>query len=254
MSVNLNDFTVNTTRPLPVILLLDVSGSMAQHGKIQALNRAVRDMLRTFAQTESTIADIQVMIVTFGGDNEVGYPFGKALRPAGSIAWTDLTAHGLTPLGKTLKEVKDYIEDRETFPRNAYRPVVILLSDGEPCENSGYSYDEESPRFTGSGRTAKCARYAMAIGEGAHEELLRGFASESRQGGRYFFHSSDAADIVRFLEMVSTVVSQVSVSSDPNRHDGMIRFASSGAGGLELDIDFQTAPSDDGDDDDDIPD
>lgn len=256
MSVNLNDFTASTIRPLPVILLLDTSGSMGQHGKIQALNRAVRDMLRTFAQAESTIADIQVMIVTFGGEDEVSYPFGKELRPAGSIVWKDLTACGRTPLGKALKEVKDYIEDRETFPRNAYRPVVILLSDGAPYEKSGYSFDKECPRFIGNDRTAKCARYAMAIGEGAHEDLLRGFASKSRRGGHYFFHSSDAADIVHFLEMVSTVISQVSASSDPNKHDGMIHFAGSvdSANGLELDINYQTAPTDDDDDDNDIPD
>lgn len=253
MSTNLNHFT--TTRPLPVFLMLDVSGSMSEHGKIQALNRAVREMLHTFSQAESTIADIQVMIVTFGGNDEVRYPFGKELRPAGGITWKELSADGRTPMGKALKEVKDYIEDRETFPRNAYRPVVILLSDGMPYEKSGYSYETECSRFISEGRTAKCVRYAMAIGEGAHEDLLRGFASQSRQGGRYFFHSSDAADIVHFLEMVSTVIGQVSNSKDPNKHDDMIRFTASGgsAGGLELDINYQTAPCDDADDDDDIP-
>lgn len=254
MSVKLNDFTASTTRPLPVILMLDVSGSMSQNGKIEALNRAVGEMLRTFSRAESTIADIQVLVVTFGGNEEVSYPFGRELRPARDVAaeWKgDLEAQGLTPLGKTLKEVKDYIEDRGSFPRNAYRPVVILLSDGEPQEHT-YSYEVEAPKFTGDGRTAKCARYAMAIGDGAHEDLLRAFASRSRQGGQYFFHSSDAGDIVHFLEMVSTVVSQVSVSADPNRHDDMVRFASSGA--LELDINCQTAPHDDEDDDDDIPD
>ena len=34
----LKDFTVTKPRPLPVILLADVSGSMASEGKIDALN------------------------------------------------------------------------------------------------------------------------------------------------------------------------------------------------------------------------
>jgi uncharacterized protein YegL len=35
---------VNQARPLSVFLLLDASGSMAESGKIEALNRAVEEM------------------------------------------------------------------------------------------------------------------------------------------------------------------------------------------------------------------
>ena len=40
----LAEFTATTARPLPVILLADISGSMEADGKIQALNRAAREM------------------------------------------------------------------------------------------------------------------------------------------------------------------------------------------------------------------
>ena len=36
----LKEFTTQTARPLPVVLLADVSGSMGTDGKIQALNHA----------------------------------------------------------------------------------------------------------------------------------------------------------------------------------------------------------------------
>ena len=45
----LKSFTLQAARPLPVILLADVSGSMGVQGKIQALNLAVQEMLTAFA-------------------------------------------------------------------------------------------------------------------------------------------------------------------------------------------------------------
>ena len=45
-------FTAPKAKPLPVILLLDVSGSMSGD-KIRNLNDAVRDMLNTFSDTEN---------------------------------------------------------------------------------------------------------------------------------------------------------------------------------------------------------
>src|SRR5437763_1821259 len=48
----LKEFTVPSARPLPVVLLADVSGSMSADGKIDALNAAVAEMLAAFAEEE----------------------------------------------------------------------------------------------------------------------------------------------------------------------------------------------------------
>ena len=45
----LQDFAIPTARPLPVIVLADASGSMEQDDKIVALNRAIAEMIRSFA-------------------------------------------------------------------------------------------------------------------------------------------------------------------------------------------------------------
>src|SRR5689334_3507688 len=49
----LKDFVLQTARPLPVILLADVSGSMKEDGKIDALNEAVANMIGAFAEEEA---------------------------------------------------------------------------------------------------------------------------------------------------------------------------------------------------------
>src|SRR5438876_10944541 len=58
----LKEFTVSSARPLPVILLADVSGSMAADGKIDALNAAVAEMLAAFAEEDDGRAEIHVAV------------------------------------------------------------------------------------------------------------------------------------------------------------------------------------------------
>jgi Mg-chelatase subunit ChlD len=74
MTSQLKEFTSSAARPLPVILLADVSGSMAAEGKIDALNQSVREMLATFASTDDLRAEIHVAIVTFGGEATTSHP------------------------------------------------------------------------------------------------------------------------------------------------------------------------------------
>jgi len=49
--ITLREFTASIPRPLPVLLLADVSGSMSVDGKIDALNVAVAAMLESFEVT-----------------------------------------------------------------------------------------------------------------------------------------------------------------------------------------------------------
>lgn len=56
-------------RPLPVIVLADVSGSMSEDGKIDILNNALKSMILSFgAESKLLRAEIQVGLITFGGE------------------------------------------------------------------------------------------------------------------------------------------------------------------------------------------
>ena len=65
----MKDFVYQTARTLPVILLLDISGSMFENNKIGAMNSAVRDMLTSFKNYSNTIATISTASITFGGSS-----------------------------------------------------------------------------------------------------------------------------------------------------------------------------------------
>ena len=79
-------FTAPKAKPLPVILLLDVSGSM-RGDKIRNLNDAVRDMLDTFSDTENGEIEIQVAIITFGAQIKLHQP----LASSSTIQWQNLS-------------------------------------------------------------------------------------------------------------------------------------------------------------------
>lgn len=188
-------FTAQKAKPLPVILLLDVSGSMSGE-KIRNLNDAVRDMLEDFRDTENGETEIHVAVITFGAE----VTLHQALASAGAVQWHALSATGGTPLGIALQMAKAMIEDKDVVPSRAYRPVVVLVSDGQP--NSGW----ESPlnHFITDGRSAKCDRMAMAIGADADEAVLRNFITGTQNPLFYAENAKQLRDCFKYLTMSVT--------------------------------------------------
>lgn len=197
-------FTAAKAKPLPVILLLDVSGSMGGE-KIRNLNDAVRDMLEVFRDTENSETEIWVAIITFGDQVKLH----QKLVSAGQIQWQDLSAGGSTPLGVALQMAKAMIEDKDIVPSRAYRPTVVLVSDGQPTD------DWENPlkRFISDGRSGKCDRMAMAIGAQADETVLGKFIEGTPNG---LFYSENAKQMRDFFKFVTMSVTIRTKSQTPN--------------------------------------
>jgi uncharacterized protein YegL len=197
-------FTAAKAKPLPVILLLDVSGSMGGE-KIRNLNDAVRDMLEVFRDTENSETEIWVAIITFGDQVKLH----QKLVSAGQIQWQDLSAGGSTPLGVALQMAKAMIEDKVIVPSRAYRPTVVLVSDGQPTD------DWENPLkgFISDGRSGKCDRMAMAIGAQADETVLGKFIEGTPNG---LFYSENAKQMRDFFKFVTMSVTIRTKSQTPN--------------------------------------
>lgn len=197
-------FTAPTAKPLPVILLLDCSGSMSGE-KIRNLNEAVRDMLEEFRDTENGETEIHVAIITFGAEVKLH----KELASAGGIVWQDLSAVGGTPLGTALQMAKAMIEDQAVIPSRAYRPTVVLVSDGRPTD----SWEEPLHAFISGGRSAKCDRMAMAIGADADEGVLGRFVDGTANP---LFYAENAKQLREFFKLVTMSVTIRTKSQTPN--------------------------------------
>src|SRR5690606_19342623 len=110
----LKKFQVQTARPLPIIVLADTSGSMSVDGKIEALNKGLKDMIISFAAESRLRAEIQVAVITFGGNQaEVNLPLTPAHQLQGC---KPLVAEGMTPLGGALALASQMIEDKDCIP------------------------------------------------------------------------------------------------------------------------------------------
>ena len=209
MAFDPSKYTVAKAKPLPVVLLLDTSSSMnagGEQSKIVELDSAVRDMIKDFAHEEQLETEIQVSVITFGYDGvKLALPYTNASK----VEMKKLEAQGNTPMGTALRMAKDMIEDKETTPSRAYRPLVILCSDGAPND------DWEAPmnNFIKDGRSSKCDRMAMAIGSDANEAVLKRFIEGTENP---LFYAKDASSMHKFFKFVTMSVATRSHSQNPN--------------------------------------
>ena len=96
-------------RPLHVVFLLDCSGSMATDGKIDALNRAVRETLPALQDlvAQNPFVDVRVRVLTFSDGARWHLPDPT---PVASVSWPPVVAGGFTDLGAALRLLAPALE------------------------------------------------------------------------------------------------------------------------------------------------
>jgi uncharacterized protein YegL len=220
-------FTTTQPKPLPVVLLLDRSASMsgsfdrpevAARSKIAVLNEAVKRMLKTLSNEESPASEFLLSVITFGGNARLDF----SPSPSSTFVFRDLSAGGNTPLGAALEIAKKLIEDRGLTPSRAYRPLVVLVSDGLPNDDWQMSLQA----FIELGRSAKCDRMALGVGEdsitGDGRPVLDQFVSGTNHA---VFEAKDADSIHKFFKFVtmSVVTRSLSVNPDDVPDDAVVK-------------------------------
>lgn len=207
-------FAVTTPKSIPVLLLLDVSCSMNEScgqnkdiSKIEALNNALSDMIEGFKEAQTLETFIKVGIITFGREIMVHTP----LTPINDLSeLSPLIADGMTPLGGALSMAKAMIEDKNIFIGKDYRPVVVLLSDGEPNDDWRHPLQE----FVDDGRSAKCDRLAVAFGSDANKKMLKDFIVGCEND---LFYAEDAITLYKVFRKITMSVSVRATQKDKNQ-------------------------------------
>lgn len=206
MAFDPNNYKAPEAKKLPVILLLDVSGSM-KGKKIESLYNATIDMIETFAAAQVKELIIDVAIITFGAsiDLHTSYTPVKDLRARGI---SKFSASGQTPMGTAVRMAKDMIDDKSVTTGRIYRPAVVLVSDGGPTD----AWKESFKMFINDGRSAKCQRFAVAIGDDAKIDVLEKFTLDSNA----VLYAKDAKDISEQFKTISISISTMAQKPSEN--------------------------------------
>ena len=213
MNLDYNDYQEEEIRALPTILLIDTSGSMGMDlggaKKIDKLNEAVKKMMNKFDELEQFERFIRVTVIAF--DNNVRLIGQVHSEPAKLLQnFMELTSQGMTYLGLALDEAKSILEDPTKTPKRWYKPVVILVSDGEPNGN----WEAPLDNFIGEGKSAKSQRFAVAIGAEAaraKNTLIKFTGTEKN-----LLFAQNADDIVKHFEFLSRTVYNRASQKNPD--------------------------------------
>lgn len=114
---------------VPCVVVLDCSTSMAGD-PIAQVNAGTAELARHLKSDRLSAADIEVAVVTVGGEAKVAHPF----TPAAEFDPPLLTAGGGTPLGRGLATGLHLLGERAKVYReldlDAHKPCLLLLTDG----------------------------------------------------------------------------------------------------------------------------
>jgi uncharacterized protein YegL len=200
-------------RPLHFIWITDCSGSMDFGGKIQALNMAIREALPHMQRVarENPNAEVLVRVLAFSDGARWLVP---QPTPISDFVWSDLTAEGVTDLGRALTMVADEL----TVPpmtNRALPPVLVLISDGQATDD----FQRGLASLLAQPWGAKAVRIAIAIGRDADREALQRFIGNPELRPLSANHPDE---LVRYIHWASTAVLQSASSPrmEPSRQGG----------------------------------
>ena len=112
-------------------------------------------------------------------------------------------------MGSAFRLATQIVEDRALIPSRAYRPTVVLLSDGQPTDEWKASLDT----LLKSERGGKAFRMALAVGADADENVLKAFLNDPEAR---VFRADEARQIRQFFRLVTMSVTSRSRSQNPN--------------------------------------
>ena len=184
-------------RPLHFIWIADCSGSMSLNGKIHCLNTAIKEAVPCMRAVADENPNAEVLVRALKFSSGAQWHLASPV-PVATFEWPDLTAEGVTDLGKALEMVAEQLRIPPMTDR-ALPPVLVLVSDGQPTDNFAAGLETLMREPWGK----KSVRMAIAIGEDADHEVLQSFIGHPEIKP---LQANNPEALVRHIKWVSTAV------------------------------------------------
>jgi uncharacterized protein YegL len=187
----------------PVVLVLDVSGSMGGN-PITELNAGLKVLKDELQKDVTASLRVEVAIVTFGGSISLAHDFATM----DAFNTPTLQATGGTPMTEGVEYALQLVAERKEQYKNNnlkyYQPWVWLMTDGAP--NDRNSMQETAKKIHQAHKDGKLSFWAVGV-EGADMSFLSSVAPPDRPPMKL-----SGLDFKSMFKWMSQSLSAVSVS------------------------------------------
>lgn len=186
-------------RRLPVYLLLDTSGSM--YGEpIEAVKNGVQTLISSLRSDPYALETAYLSVITFNSSAQQVTP----LTELAAFQQPKIDASGCTAMGEALTLLAQKTDSEVTKTTNDqkgdWRPLVFILTDGEPTDDLNKGIAEFKKRKFGM-------VVACAAGMGANTNTLKQITENVVQ-----LDTADGESIKQYFKWVSASISTSSKS------------------------------------------
>ena len=212
--LRIEDTTTPDLKILPIIYVIDTSGSMAGT-RIAAVNQAMTetiDVLKDVSAKNPT-AELKIGVLQFASG--ASWVTNKdELVFMDDFFWNDLTAGGITDLGAALNELHKSLSRSALLKSDVgfKVPVLIFMSDGGPTDDYRSALKKISDNnkwFTAS------TKICLAIDADSDIEVLRevGGCGDNAKGRESVIQVSDMETLKMLIKIFSVIATKTGAAS-----------------------------------------
>jgi uncharacterized protein YegL len=222
--------------PANLLLVVDVSGSMLQGGKLDGLKQALQNVIQQF-QTK-----LRMGLITFGTRAELVVEMGPSIDGMSNpqvvaaqvqkllAAVQNLKANGATPMVSALETARDHYKailpsdplHQDPEPLTQRRSFVLLATDGEPTDGDPLPIIKELRSLQVGNKQYDIRTFVVGLGSGQDIRIdqLKRYAIQG--GTDDFLHALTAEDLEPFFQGISEKASQEVCNGRDDDCDGLI--------------------------------
>jgi uncharacterized protein YegL len=123
---------------LPFYLVVDVSYSMTQDGKLDAANGITKELKNALAE-QPVIADkVRFSVIDFSDEAQVVFPLGDLSMQEDDVHFDPRGGTSFVAAFRTLRtEIDRDVKQLKADGFDVHRPAVFFISDGDPTDGEG---------------------------------------------------------------------------------------------------------------------
>jgi uncharacterized protein YegL len=213
---------------LPFYLVVDVSYSMIEEGKMDSANGIMPELANALAENPIIADKVRFGVIDFSDDSRVVLPLCDLSMQ--SVPTAPFTARGATSFVAAFRTLRSQIEQDVTQLKadgfDVHRPAVFFFSDGEPTDGD-HEWRAAFQELTAYDRTAATGfpffPNVIPFGVGSKPETLKELIHPRDRSRCYFMKDgADAGEALRQMAEILVASTLLSGASFGNGGPGFV--------------------------------